>query len=222
VATTPTTAVAVTTDAATPPGTYMVEVATDSYPGHVKSTEITVTVAGPAVGPTYTLINTAVNIASPGATGTSMITITPSGGFTGTVALSCTVTAIDPPTCAVPTPVAITGAGAVTATLTVYTTGVTGSAPTGYVAKAGKPLQRLFAIGGGVVMSALFFFPVPARRRRWKTFLSLLIFAFIGGAVLGCGGKANMAPANPGTTLGTYTVTVRRPRDVGAHSSETQ
>ena len=212
----------VTIDAAATPGTYGVEVQTLSFPGHLKSTEITVTVAGPAVGPTYTLIHTAVNIASPGATGTSTITITPSGGFTGTVALSCTVTgpaaAIDPPTCAVPTPVAITGAGAVTATLTVYTTGVTGSAPTGYVAKAGKPLQRLFAIGG-VVMSALFFFPVPARRRRWKTFLSLLIFAFIGGAVLGCGGKGNMAPANPGTTLGTYTVTVTGTSDATVQST---
>jgi hypothetical protein len=77
------------------------------------------------------------------------------------VALSCTVTgpaaALDPPTCAVPTQAAVTGTGAITATLTVYTTGVTASAPTGYVAKAGKPLQRLIAIGGGAVMSALFF-----------------------------------------------------------------
>jgi trimeric autotransporter adhesin len=168
-------------------------------------------VAGPAIVPTYTLTNTAVNIASPGATGTSTITITPSGGFTGTVALACTVTgpaaAIDPPTCTIPTHATVTGTGAVTAMLTVYTSGVTASAPTGYVAKAGKPLQRLFAIGGAV-MSALFFFPIPARRRRWKTFLSLLIFVCIGGAVIGCGGKANMAAANPGTTLGTYTVTV--------------
>ena len=191
----------------------MVEVDTQSFPGHLKSTEIAVTVAGPALVPTYTLTNTAVNIASPGASGTSKITITPSGGFTGNVALSCTVTgsaaAIDPPTCAVPAQATVTGTGAVTAMLTVYTTGVTASAPTGYVAKAGKPLQRLFAIGGGAVMSALFFFPIPVRRRRWKTFLSLLIFAFIGGAVIGCGGKANMAPANPGTTLLTVdTVTV--------------
>jgi trimeric autotransporter adhesin len=159
----------------------------------------------------FSLTSSAFNIASPGATGTSTITVTPSGGFTGNVALSCTVTgpaaAIYPHTCAVPTQAAVTGTGAITATLTVYTTGVTASAPTGYVAKAGKPLQRLIAIGGAV-MSALFFFPIPAPRRRWKTFLSLIIFAFIGGAVVGCGGKANMAPANPGTALGTYTVTV--------------
>jgi FG-GAP-like repeat/Bacterial Ig-like domain (group 3) len=158
--------------------------------------------------------STAVNIASPGATGTSTITLTPSGGFTGTVALSCTVTgpaaAIDPPTCAVPTPVAITGAGAVTATLTVYTTGTGASAPTGYVAKVDKPLKRIFTIGGSVAMSALLLFGIPARRRRWKTLLSMLLFSSIAGAVIGCGGATNAAktPTNPGTTLGAYTVTV--------------
>jgi hypothetical protein len=56
-------------------------------------------------------------------------------------------------------------------------------------------------------MSVLFFFGIPGRRR-WKTFLSLLFIAFIGGAVIGCGGKGNTPPANPGTTPGTYTVTV--------------
>jgi hypothetical protein len=202
----------VTIDAAAAPGNYMVEVDSPSLPGSLKHALITVTVAGPPLVPTYSLTNTAVSIASPGGTGTSTITVTPSGGFTGTVALSCTVTgpaaAIDPPTCAVPAQAAVTGTGAVTAMLTVYTTGVTTSAPTGYVAKAEKPLKRMFAIGGSAVMSALLFFGIPGRRRRWKTFLSLLIFAFIGGAVIGCGGTGKMAPANPGTTLGTYTVTV--------------
>ena len=57
-------------------------------------------------------------------------------------------------------------------------------------------------------MSVVFFFGIPGRRRRWKTYLSLLFIAFIGGAVIGCGGMANMAAANRGTTVGTYTVTV--------------
>ena len=121
-----TAAITVTTGAATAPGTYTVGVQTQSFPGHLKSAEITVTVAGPALVPTYTLTNTAVNIASPGATGTSTITITPSGGFTGNVTLGCTVSgpaaAIDPPTCAVPAQATVTGTGAVTAMLTVYTT----------------------------------------------------------------------------------------------------
>jgi hypothetical protein len=204
----------VTIDAAAAPGTYGVEVATESYPGHVKSTEIAVTVAGPAIVPTYTLTNTAVNIASPGATGTSTITITPSGGFTGNVTLACTVAgpaaAIDPPTCAVPAQAAVTGTGAVTAMLTVYTTGAAASAPSGYVAKVQKPLKQIFTLGGSVAMSALLLFGIPARRCRWKTLLSMLLSASIAGAVIGCGGATNAAktPANPGTTLGAYTVTV--------------
>ncbi len=143
-----TTAITVTTDAATPPGSYTVEVVSPSLPGEFKSALITVTVSPPVPVPAFSLTSSAVKIASPGATGTSTITLTPSGGFTGTVALSCTVAgpaaAIDPPTCAVPSPVAITGAGAVTATLTVYTTGTGASAPTGYVAKLDKPLKRIF------------------------------------------------------------------------------
>jgi hypothetical protein len=202
----------VTIDAAAAPGTYMVEVDSPSLPGSLKHAFITVTVAGPPLVPTYSLTNTAVSIASPGGTGTSTITITPSGGFTGNVTLACTVTgpagAIDPPTCAVPAQAAVTGTGAVTAMLTVYTTGATTSAPTGHVAKAEIPLKRMFAIGGSAVMSALLFFGTPGRRRRWKTFLSLLIFISIDAAVIGCGGKGNMVPANPGTTPGTYTVTV--------------
>ena len=202
--------ISVTIDAAAPPGSYTVEVDSPSMTGDLIHAFITVTVPVPV--PAFTLTNTAVSIASPGATGTSTITITPSGGFTGNVALSCTVTGpaavVDPPTCALPAQAAVTGTGAVTAMLTVYTTGVTTSAPTGYVAKAEKPPKRIFAIGGSAVMSMLFLFGIPARRRRWKTFLSSLIFVAIGGAFIGCGGMGNTPAANPGTTLGTYTVTV--------------
>jgi hypothetical protein len=97
----------------------------------------------------------------------------------------------------------------VTATLTVYTTGTGAFAPTGHVAKLDKPLKRIFTIGGSVAMSVLLF-GIPARRRRWKTLLSVLLFASSAGAVIGCGGATNAAkaPANPGTTLGAYTVTV--------------
>jgi hypothetical protein len=126
----------------------------------------------------------------------------------------------------------VTGTGAVTAMLTVYTTGGAASAPTGYVAKAEKPLKQIFALDGAV-MSVMFFCGIPGRLRKWKTFLSLLIVAFIGGAVIGCGGMGNMAPANPATTTvtGTSGATVQStavsksrldrfsPHRVGARSS---
>lgn len=205
--------ITVSTDAATAGGNYTVEVDSKSLPGSLKSTFIPVTVNAM---PSFALSNTAVNIASPGASGTSTITIAPSGGFTGNVALSCTVTgpagAIDPPTCMLPAQTVITSAGTVTAALTVYTTATAAASTptTGYSAKVDKPLKRIFTLGGSVAISALLLFGIPARRRPWKKLLSLLLFASIAGAVIGCGGATNAAktPANPGTTLGTYTVTV--------------
>ena len=60
---------------------------------------------------------------------TSTITVTPLGGFTGTVALTCSVSgptgATSPATCTVATPVSLTGTAAQTAVLTVTTTATT-------------------------------------------------------------------------------------------------
>jgi hypothetical protein len=147
--------------------------------------------------------------------GTSTITVTPTGGFTGTVTLTCAVTAspadaVDAPTCSATAPTAISGTGAVTATLTVNTT-ATSTPATGALH---NPLQRIFTFGGSGALAALLFFGLPIRRRGWKTLLSLLVFAVIAGAAIGCGAGANMPSSsttgttNTGTTAGTYTVTV--------------
>jgi hypothetical protein len=69
-----------------------------------------------------------ITLASGGATGTSTITVTPAGGFTGAVALGCVVTpasGASVPTCTVTTPVTIVGTSAATATLTVTSTSTT-------------------------------------------------------------------------------------------------
>lgn len=76
--------------------------------------------------PIFTLSATTVNIAAPGAGGSSTVTVTPTAGFTGSVALACTLQtsplgATEVPTCSASSPVTITGTSAVTATLTVNT-----------------------------------------------------------------------------------------------------
>ena len=172
---------------------------------------VAVTVTAPA--PSFALTNTPVSIATPGISGTSTITISPSGGFTGSVALSCTVTgpatAVDLPTCSVAAPPAIAGAAAVSATLTIYTTApASTSNPTGYTAAPHNPLKRIFTLGGGGVLSAFLFSGLSIRRRKGKTLLGLLLLLAIAGAAIGCGGAKAAAPANPGTTQGTYTVNV--------------
>lgn len=83
--------------------------------------------AGVTVGqPVFTLSATTVNIAAPGAGGSSTVTVTPTAGFTGSVALACTlktgpVGATEAPSCPAASPVTITGTSAVTAILTLNT-----------------------------------------------------------------------------------------------------
>jgi trimeric autotransporter adhesin len=197
------------TQPATTPGTYPVTVTATS--GSITNTaNVMVTILPP---PNFTLSSAAVNIASPGASGTSTLTITPSNGFTGTVALTCSVTgspagAADMPTCSVTAPAAISGTAPVTATLTVSTTPVSS-------AVVHDPLRRSFPLGGGVAMAALLLFGIP---RRSKMLLSLLLFASLAAAAIGCAGTPTPAtppvttpvvtPTNPGTTPGAYTITV--------------
>jgi len=180
----------------------------------------------PAPAPSFALTNTTVSIATPGVSGTSTITIMPSDGFTGSVALSCTVTgpatAVDLPTCSVAAPPAITGTAAVTATLTVNTTAASSSSNATGQAATAFPNQhnRVLALGGGSALAAFLFFGLPSRRRRRQALLSLLLLGAFATIVMGCGGAQKAAnpvttptnpvatPANPGTTVGSYMVTV--------------
>jgi hypothetical protein len=150
----------------------------------------------------------------------------PSGGFTGSVALSCTVTgpatAVDLPTCSVAAPPAITGTAAVTATLTVNTTAASSSSNATGQAATAFPNQhnRVLALGEGSALAAFLFFGLPSRRRRRQALLSLLLLGAFATIVMGCGGAQKAAnpvttptnpvatPANPGTTVGSYMVTV--------------
>ena len=211
-----TTTLTLNTQPASTPGPYTVTVTGASAGGLNATTSFTVNVPAnvPAPVPGFTLSSTAVTIASPGPNGTSTITISPSGGFTGSVALSCAVTGgpmggADAPTCSVTTPPAITGATAVTATLTVSTTAASAAAKGNSVARNQSPPLGI-AIGGSVIaMASLLLSGFPLRRRRTMTQLGLLFAATLIGAMMGCGGtKAAAPPANAGTPPGAYTVTV--------------
>jgi trimeric autotransporter adhesin len=210
-----TTTLTLTTQPTTTPSSYTISV-TGTSAGSLNATT-TFTVFVPVAPPSFTLSSTAVTIASPGPSGTSTITITPSGGFTGSVALSCAVSSgptggADAPTCSVTAPPAISGTTPVTATLTISTTPASSAA-------LHDPMRRTFQVGGGVALAALLFFSVPGRRRRLKTLLGLLLSAAVADAGIGCGSAVNntpTTPANPGaptnttpgTTPGSYTVTV--------------
>ena len=135
---------------------------------------------------------------------TSTISVTPSGGFTGTVSLTCAITptaASDPASCAL-SPLSITiPSSTTTSTLSISTTAATAF---------NTPLKLFWPSTGGAVLAVLFFFGVPRRRRNWLAMVGLLVL-FVSGIAIGCGGGGSSGggtTSNPGTTPGTYTVTV--------------
>jgi hypothetical protein len=178
-------------------------------PGSAKA-PITVT------NPSYAIAGQAVSVA-PGATtgNTSAVTITPASGFTGSVALTSAVTSSPSGAQSLPTlsfdattPVSITGAAAGNATLTIATTAA--SSPCS--ASLASPNRAPWYAGGSAVLACLLLFGVPARRRSWRTMLGMVfLLASFAIGILACGGsasKACTALSNPGTTAGTYTITV--------------
>lgn len=189
-------------------GTHLVDA---SYPGDSNfGASISATVGLTAVAPpSFTLSGTAVSVA-PGATtgNTSTITVTPSGGFTGSVALTAAITSMPTGAQDLPmlsfgstSPVVITGTAG-TATLTISTTAAT----SGALAYPARPGVRWYT-ACGTTLAFVLIFGIPVRGRSKRTRLGLLVFlAILAGGLLACGGGGGAS--NPGTTPGTYTVTV--------------
>lgn len=158
-----------------------------------------VAVVAPPV-PNFTIGGAALSVA-PGATtgNTSTITVTPSGGFTGSVTLTAAITSS-------PNPVTIT-AGPATATLTVSTTAPT----TASLNHPAGPTGNWYA-SGGAVLACVVIWGIPAGKRKWKRCL-LGMFALAAVAVSGitaCGGgsPSTTNQGHSGTTAGIYSVTV--------------
>jgi hypothetical protein len=171
------------------------------------------------VSQNFTISGTALSVA-PGATtgNTSTISVTPVGGFTGSVALSAALTgspagAADLPTFSfgTTTPVSITGSNAGSATLTVFTTQATntGGCSSANLEKREVPWYRM----GGVALACVFLFGIGTRNRNWRTTLGMVaILGALAGAMSACGGNSGRGcstPAgSPGTTAGNYTITI--------------
>jgi hypothetical protein len=177
------------------------------------SGQASVTVTAP---PGFTITGTPVTVL-PGATtgNTSTITVTPTVGFTGSVALTAAVTS-GPNGAQNPanqislnfgstSPVSITGAAAGTAILTITTKA------TGGCAQAYRTPPGFFWYTGGVAaLACVLLFGIPARRRRWRLALAMLaLLAALMGGFMACGGSVIVdCPGTAGTPTGTYTITV--------------
>jgi hypothetical protein len=184
-----------------------------AYASASGSVSVTVTTAA---NPDFALSNGGNITVSPGATtgNTSTIMVTPSGGFTGTVDLTCVTVgptgATDPATCGLsPTFVNVMSASPENATVTAFTTAPTSAAMLPPRIRGG----RWYATGGAA-LACLLLLGIPARRRGWRAMLGVFVLlVLLAGGVVSCTSGAKKGGGgggggNPGTTAGTYTITV--------------
>lgn len=198
----------INTQSTTKTGAYTVNV-TGTSGALSQSTAVSVNVVGSQQVSQFTLSGTAVTVGSSGTNAATTITITPSGGFTGTVNLACAVTTVPDgvttkPNCTITQPPAIAGAQAVTATVTL--------SPAKASTTTARTLpNRLIPLGGAGTIAALLIF-VPCRRRKWQTLLGLLVFVAVVAGTIGCGSGAQLETGGNSNSSnlapGVYTVTV--------------
>jgi hypothetical protein len=178
------------------------------------STTINLTVSAlpPIPGLTLSALPSSLTVTA-GNGGSSTITVTPFGGFTGSVTLTAAITAepanpVNPPTMSFgsTSPVNITGASAGTATLTLYTTA--SSSPCGDTSMRREAPWYT----GGAALACVLLLGIPAPRRSWRKMLGVVALSIVlAGGMTACGssgGKACSAIGIAGTTPGAYTITV--------------
>ena len=175
--------------------------------------------------PPFALSATPLTIPNPGATtgNASTITVTPGGGFTGAVYLSCALTstppgAVDPPTCAVASsPLNIAGTATVTAAMTVNSTAPSSSAT--FLPSLPSRNWRLMdgqdalSAAACALVACFFLFGLMDWRRNRRLVAAFLFVFSVFGTLVACGGGSSVTPSpppptNPGTTPGTYMFTV--------------
>jgi hypothetical protein len=163
-------------------------------------------------GATFALTNSGAITVSPGGSGTSTVTITPTGGFIGQAVLSCTVsggTGSETPTCSIPSAApTISSSTAQTVTLTIGSTAAT----------AAVMKNDSIFVTGGTGLAAFGGFLLCGLLIRKRRLAAAVLILLISGPLLftlsGCGGSgaggsgSSGSSGTPGTPAGTYTVTV--------------
>jgi subtilase family serine protease len=179
-----------------------------------------VTVTASTFSLTQTPIVVTPSTIAPGASATATVTVAGTGGYSGTVTLTCqlqSTTAVggDGATC--------TGGGSPGVNLSaanpvaptvVFTVGTTAPvAELRYPDVRGKGRGWMGA-GGGAVLALLVFLGIPARRRSWRQMLGMVVLMAALGSLSACGGGSSGGgggggQSDPGTTAGTYTFLVQ-------------
>jgi hypothetical protein len=147
--------------------------------------------------------SSSLNIANPGGSASTTLTLSSQSGFNGAVNLACVVnflgtgTARLPPTCSLnSSSVQLTNGGSASRTLTVNTTGNTASNEIPSLRHTGIAVVGLLLLG-----------LIPRRRRPAAWLFSLLMLAAL-GTIAGCGSGSTPPTSTSQTTVGSYNVVV--------------
>jgi hypothetical protein len=179
----------------------------------------------------YSLAATTPAAVAPGSPATSTITgTTSSTDYTGTVTLgTCSLTtsptgAVSLPTCSASGTITYTnGTATGSGTATVYTT-ATSTVEMVRPKLPGGGMKGWLGAGSGAVLALLVFFGIPARRRNWRSMLSILVVMVVIGTLASCGGGSSGGGGGtttiPGTTAGNYTFSVSGTGNDPANTTE--
>lgn len=179
--------------------------------GYSSSADNIIVVVSAAPPPSFSISGPNVTVMRGATTGnTSTITVTPSGSFTGSVALTAQVTGSPAGAQYAPTfsfgatsPISITDTNPKTATLTIGTTAATTAA----LALPARPGLRWLPVGGATLAGLLLLF-VPTRRRNWRALLGMVALLALFASLSACGGGVSSSTSIAGTTQGAYTIII--------------
>jgi hypothetical protein len=177
---------------------------------------------------------------TPGQSATVTVTAAPTAGYTGTVTLTCAQTSTtasggDGTTCNPSGSDQINLATCGASCSVTFTIG-TSPAITAALVRPNLPGGGNKAPGGhewlgagsGAILALLVFFGIPARRRSWRSMLSILITMVAIGTLASCGGGNTTTNGggggqnDPGTTAGTYTYKVTASASPSVNPAVTQ
>jgi hypothetical protein len=143
---------------------------------------------------------TDVSISTPGLSGTSNVGIIASSNFTTAITFTCSGLPVEA-TCSAASatgqgPTAVVNTNIIVSTMGPHTVMLRANEPRAYYA---------VLLGSGLPFGI--FFVAASRRRRWSILALMMLLALI-VAVPACGGGGPSHHQDPGTPIGTYTVTV--------------
>jgi trimeric autotransporter adhesin len=169
----------------------------------------------------FSLSGTTPASVSAGSGSSSTITATSSNNFSGTVAVTCSLTssptgAVHVPSCSVTGSPITLSPSTTSGTATVNFTTTAASAVGGHMADSGGWKKA----GAATLLAFLVFLGIPARRRAWRAIVGVLVLLAALGTFSACGGGGG-GSGNSGTTSGSYTFTVTGTPSVSGAASAT-